>query len=56
MFAIGKIKFGKDRGKEPERKKEDFRLFWTWDEKTDDFAGSAEFDGVTGMIRTTRSN
>jgi hypothetical protein len=41
-----KIKDGKDRGKEPERKKEDFPWFWSWDEKTEDFVGGAEFDGV----------
>jgi hypothetical protein len=41
-----KIKYGKDRGKEPRCKKEDFPWFWTWDEKTDDFAGGAEFDGA----------
>jgi hypothetical protein len=41
-----KIKYGKDRGKEPLRKKEDFPWFWTWDEKTDDFGGGAEFDGA----------
>jgi hypothetical protein len=41
-----KIKYGKDRGKEPERKKEDFPWSWTWDEKTDDFAGGAKLDGA----------
>lgn len=41
-----KIKYGKDRGKEPERKKEEFPWFWTWDEKTDDFVGGAKFDGA----------
>jgi hypothetical protein len=28
------------------REKEDFPWFWTWDEKSDDFAGGAEFDGA----------
>jgi hypothetical protein len=41
-----KIKYGKDRGKEPLREKEDFPWFWTWDEKTDDFAGGVEFNGA----------
>jgi hypothetical protein len=41
-----KIKYGKDRGKEPERKKGDFPWFWTWDEKSDDFAGGEKFDGA----------
>jgi hypothetical protein len=41
-----KIRYGKDRGKEPLRKKEYFPWFWTWDEKTDDFGGGAEFDGA----------
>ena len=41
-----KIKYGKDRGKEPLREKEDFPWFWTWDERTDDFVGGAEFDGA----------
>jgi hypothetical protein len=41
-----KIKYGKDRGKEPQRETEDFPWFWTWDEKSEDFAGGAEFDGA----------
>ena len=41
-----KIKYGKDRGKEPLRKKEDFPWFWTSDEKAEDFVGGAEFDGA----------
>jgi hypothetical protein len=41
-----KIKYGKDRGTDPMREKEDFPWFWTWDEKSDDFAGGAEFDGA----------
>lgn len=39
------IKWGKDRGKEPQRPKEDFSWFWGWDEKTKDFRGGSEFDG-----------
>jgi len=40
-----KIKWEKDRGKEPHRPKEDFPWFWSWDESTQDFAGGKEFDG-----------
>lgn len=39
------IKWGKDRGKEPGRPKEDFPWFWGWDETTEDFAGGRTFDG-----------
>ena len=34
-----KIKWDKDRGKEPVRDKDDFPWFWGWDEKEQDFAG-----------------
>ena len=34
-----KIKWDKDRGKEPQREKDDFPWFWGWDEKTIDFTG-----------------
>ena len=34
-----KIKWEKDRGKEPVRDKNDFPWFWGWDEETQDFAG-----------------
>ena len=40
-----KIKWDKDRGKEPTRPKTEFPWFWGWDEKTTDFKGSKEFDG-----------
>jgi hypothetical protein len=39
------IKWGKDRGKEPARPKDDYPWFWGWDEKTVDFRGSSAFDG-----------
>jgi N-6 DNA Methylase len=39
------VKWTKDRGTEPQRPKSDFPWFWTWDEKTEDFQGSAKFDG-----------
>jgi len=41
-----KIKYGKDRGKEPHRPKEDYPWFWSWDERTDDFPGGEAFDGA----------
>jgi hypothetical protein len=34
-----KVKWDKDRGKEPARDKKDFPWFWGWDEETQDFAG-----------------
>jgi hypothetical protein len=40
------IKWGKDRGKEPMRDKDEFPWFWGWDEEKQDFAGiGAEPDG-----------
>jgi hypothetical protein len=39
------IKWDKDRGKEPERNKEEYPWFWGWDESTPDFAGGKSFDG-----------
>jgi N-6 DNA Methylase. len=39
------IKWEKDRGKEPQRPKNDYPWFWGWDEKTQDFPGGADFDG-----------
>jgi len=40
-----KIKWDKDRGKEPYRLIEDFPWFWTWDGATSDFRGGTDFDG-----------
>lgn len=40
-----KVKWDKDRGKEPQRDKADYPWFWTWDEKTQDFPGGKDFDG-----------
>lgn len=34
-----KIKWDKDRGKEPVREKKDFPWFWGWDEEKQDFSG-----------------
>jgi hypothetical protein len=41
-----RIPYGKDRGKEPDRPKEEYPWFWTWDGQTDDFTGGLEFDGA----------
>jgi hypothetical protein len=41
-----KINYGKDRGKEPHRPKEDYPWFWSWDQRTDDFPGGDAFDGA----------
>ena len=41
-----KINYGKDRGKEPHRPKEDYPWFWSWDGRSDDFAGGDAFDGA----------
>ena len=44
-----KIKWEKDRGKEPQRAKEDFPWFWGWSADTpaiaSDFTGGKTFDG-----------
>jgi hypothetical protein len=41
-----KIKWDKDRGKDPFREKKDFPWFWGWDEKKQDFGGvGTEPDG-----------
>ncbi len=40
-----KIKWDKDRGKEPECLKRDFPWFWGWDEQMEDFKGGPDFDG-----------
>ena len=45
------ITWKKDRGKEPERPKDQYPWFWGWDEKTHDFRGGEKFDGESvGMI------
>jgi hypothetical protein len=36
------IKWDKDRGKEPTRDKKEFPWFWSWNEKTQNFAGVGE--------------
>ena len=40
-----KIKWEKDRGKDPTRLKTDYPWFWGWDEQTTDFLGGPDFDG-----------
>ena len=41
-----KVKWDKDRGKEPYREKEDFPWFWIWDQSSKpDFPGGEHFDG-----------
>jgi hypothetical protein len=40
-----KIKWDKDRGKEPVRPQADYPWFWGWDGTTDDFQGGPTFDG-----------
>jgi hypothetical protein len=41
-----KIKWDKDRGKEPQRPREDYPWFWGWGEQASDFAGAKAFDGI----------
>jgi len=40
-----KIKWDKDRGKEPARDKSDYPWFWGWDGSEADFVGGRNFDG-----------
>jgi Eco57I restriction-modification methylase len=40
-----RIKWDKDRGKEPDRPKDEYPWFWGWDEQTHDFMGGPKFDG-----------
>jgi hypothetical protein len=45
LRATPKIKWEKDRGKEPQRPREEFPWFWSWDEQSSDFTGAKTFDG-----------
>ncbi len=45
LRSAPKIKWKKDRGKEPMREKEDYPWFWGWDETEQDFEGGDRFDG-----------
>lgn len=45
LRAAPGIKWDKDRGNEPDRPKDQFPWFWTWDEESQDFLGGPKFDG-----------
>lgn len=45
LRATPKIKWDKDRGKEPQRPREESPWFWGWDERATDFQGAKTFDG-----------
>ncbi|MBS0528539.1 MAG: SAM-dependent methyltransferase, partial [Proteobacteria bacterium] len=45
LRSTPKIKWDKDRGKEPLRDKAEYPWFWGWNELSVDFAGGTEFDG-----------
>jgi hypothetical protein len=45
LRTVPKVKWEKDRGKEPTRDKADYPWFCGWDEATADFAGGKTFDG-----------
>jgi hypothetical protein len=45
LRATPKVKWDKDRGKEPTRDKADYPWFWGCHEAAADFAGGTEFDG-----------
>ncbi len=40
-----KVKWTKDRGKEPKRPRDEYPWFWGWDEQTPDFPGDDTFTG-----------
>ena len=40
-----KVKWTKDRGKEPKRPRDEYPWFWGWDEQTPDFPGTDTFTG-----------
>jgi hypothetical protein len=45
LRSMPKVKWDKDRGKEPTRDKINYPWFWDWDETTINFVGGTEFDG-----------
>ena len=45
LRAAPGIKWDKDRGTEPDRPKDQFPWFWSWDETAADFTGGTKFDG-----------
>lgn len=46
LRVTAKVNFGKVRGKEPQRLREDNPWFWSWDERTEAFTGGKDFDGA----------
>jgi hypothetical protein len=46
LRATPRINYGKDRGKEPHRSTEHFPWLWSWDERSENFAGRNDFDGA----------
>jgi hypothetical protein len=46
LRATPKVKWDKDRGREPTREKEEQPWFWSWDGATEDFRGGPVFDGI----------
>jgi hypothetical protein len=45
LRTMPKIKWDKDRGKEPNRDKAEYPWFWGWNDTSVDFTGGATFDG-----------
>jgi hypothetical protein len=45
LRAAPGIEWKKDRGTEPDRPKDQFPWFWTWDGESQDFTGGPKFDG-----------
>ena len=45
LRAAPGIEWKKDRGTEPDRPKDQFPWFWTWDGESRDFTGGPKFDG-----------
>jgi len=45
LRAAPGIEWKKDRGTEPDRPKDQFPWFWTWDGESQDFTGGQKFDG-----------
>jgi hypothetical protein len=45
LRTMPKIKWEKDRGKEPQRPRDNFPWLWCWDERTENFDGGKAFDG-----------
>lgn len=41
-----RVRWGRDKGNESHRKKDEYPWFWSWDGLSQDFGGDSEFDGV----------